>query len=46
MVENPTRICELLVGLGEAEDLGVDDETGGPLAVHVRTAPAWVWGPR
>ena len=37
MVENPTRICELLVGLGEVEVLGVDDEAAGPLAVHVRT---------
>ena len=37
MVENPTRICELLVGLGDVEVLGVDDEAAGPLAVHVRT---------
>ena len=36
-MENPTRICELLVGLGEVEVLGVDDETGAPLAVHIRT---------
>ena len=37
MVENPTRICELLVGLGEVDVVRVDDEAGGPLAVHVRT---------
>ena len=35
--ENPRRICELLVGLGEVEVLGVDDAPAGPLAVHVRT---------
>ena len=29
--ENPTRICELLVGLGDMEILGVDDSPGGPL---------------
>ena len=37
MEENPSRICELLVGLGEVEVLGVDDEPAGPLAVHIRT---------
>ncbi|MXV89574.1 MAG: hypothetical protein F4004_02725 [Acidimicrobiia bacterium] len=37
MEENPTRICELLVGLGEVEVLGVDDKFGGPLELHVRT---------
>ena len=37
MVENPTRICELIVGLGDVGVLGVDDEPAGPLAVHVRT---------
>ena len=37
MEENPTSICELLVGLGDVEVLGVDDEPAGPLAVHVRT---------
>ena len=45
MEENPTRICELIVGLGDVEVLGVDDEPAGPLAVHVRTRrrPA-CWG--
>ena len=37
MEENPTRICELIVGLGDVEVLGVDDAPAGPLAVHVRT---------
>lgn len=37
MEDNPTRVCELIVGLGEVEVLGVDDEPGGPLAVHIRT---------
>ena len=37
MEENPTRICELLVGLGDVEVLGVDDAPGGPLGVHIRT---------
>ena len=33
---DPTRVCELLVGLGDVEVLGVDDEAGGPLRVHIR----------
>ena len=37
VVENPTRICELLVGLGEVDVLGVDDDPAEPLALHVRT---------
>ena len=37
MQENPTRICELIVGLGDVEVLGVDDVSGGPLALHTRT---------
>ena len=37
MEENPTRICELVVGLGDVEVLGVDDVPGGPLALHIRT---------
>ena len=31
-----TRVCELLVGLGDVEVLGVNDEAGDPLRVHVR----------
>ena len=37
MEENPTRICELLVALGDVEVLGVDDAPGAPLVLHVRT---------
>ena len=36
MEVDPTRVCELLVGLGDVEVLGVDDEAGGPLRVHIR----------
>jgi transposase len=32
---DPTRVCELLVGLPDLNVLGVDDEPGGPLVVHV-----------
>ena len=41
---DPTRICELLVGLGDVEVLGVDDAPGGPLAVHIRTRSRPVCG--
>ena len=33
---DPTRMCERLVGLGDVEVLGVDDEAGEPLGVHIR----------
>ena len=36
MEVDPTRVCELLVGLGDVEVLGVEDEAGAPLRVHVR----------
>ena len=36
MEVDPTRVCELLVGLGDVEVLGVDGEAGGPLRVHIR----------
>ena len=36
MERDPIRVCELLVGLGDVEVLGVDDEAGRPLRVHVR----------
>jgi len=32
---NPTRVCELLVGLPDVNIVGVDDESAGPLYVHV-----------
>lgn len=34
---NPTRMCELLVGLPEVNVRGVRDEAGGPLEVHVES---------
>ncbi len=33
---DPTRVCERLVGLGDVEVLGIDDESGEPLRVHIR----------
>ena len=44
METNPTRVCELIVGLGDVEVLGVDDEAGGPLVVHIRTGRRWACG--
>ena len=37
MEENPTRMCELIIGLGDVEVLGVDGAPSGPLGVHIRT---------
>ena len=34
---NPTRMCELLVGLPEINVRGVHDEPGGPVRVHVES---------
>ena len=34
---NPTRMCELLVGLPDVNVLGVDDQVGAPIRVHVET---------
>ena len=36
MERDSTRICELLVGLGDVDVLGVVDEPSAPLVVHVR----------
>ena len=33
---DPTRVCELLVGLGDVEVLGVEDEQSAPLGVRIR----------
>ena len=33
---DPRRMCELIVGLGDVEVLGVVDEQGAPLRIHVR----------
>lgn len=38
MEMDPTRICELLVGLPDVVVLGVDDDNGGLLRVHIETA--------
>ena len=37
METNGTRMCELLVGLGDVTVLGVDDRAGEPLRVHIET---------
>lgn len=42
---NPTRMCELMVGSGEVNVLGVDDRPGGPIIVKVESRldeQAWV----
>ena len=36
MEVDPTRVCALLVGLGDVEVLGIDDEAGAPLRVRIR----------
>jgi transposase len=37
VVTDPTGRCELLVGLPEVTVLGLDDEVGAPLSIHVET---------
>ena len=37
MEVDPTRVCELLVGLGDVTVLGAVDDPGGVLRVHVET---------
>ena len=37
METDTPRMCELLVGLPAVTVLGIDDEPGEPLAVHVET---------
>ena len=37
MEVDPTRMCELLVGLPAVRVLGIVDEVGGPLWIHVET---------
>ena len=45
MEQDSTRMCELLVGLGDVDVLGVVDEPSAPLVVHVNhAAPAGVFG--
>lgn len=40
MESNPIRMCELLVGLPAVKVLGIEQESPGPLRVHVE----WVAG--
>ena len=40
MVTDPTRICELLVGLVDVRILGVDDIVDGPLVVSIEQTGA------
>ncbi len=35
METDPTRICQILVGLPEVSILGVEDVHGAPLVVHI-----------
>lgn len=37
MIIDPTRVCELLVGLGEVTIRGAVDESSGPVVVHIET---------
>ncbi len=37
MEVDPTRVCELLVGLGDVTVLGAVDQPGDPLLIHVET---------
>ena len=37
MITDPTRMCELLVGLPAVRVLGIVDEADGPLFVHIET---------
>lgn len=37
MIVDPTRVCELLVGLGAVTVLGAVDEPDRPVVVHVET---------
>lgn len=37
MIVDPTRVCELIVGLGDVTVLGAEDVAGGPVRVHVET---------
>jgi hypothetical protein len=35
---DPTRMCELLVGLPDVTVLGIDDIDDGPLVIHIGPA--------
>jgi transposase len=40
---DPTRMCELLVGLPDVNVLAVDDQRGAAIAVHVESRPGRAW---
>ena len=40
MERDPTRVCELLVGLPAVNVFGVDDEPDAPILVHIESR--WV----
>jgi hypothetical protein len=42
---DPTRVCELLVGLGDVTVLGAVDEPDRPVRVHVETRGLRPWCP-
>ena len=44
MEQDPTRICELLVGLGDVDVVGGVDEATEPLVVHIQTRSRPVCG--
>ena len=46
MEQDPTRICELLVGLGDVDVVGVDDEATELCGSYPDTVAAGVWGLR
>lgn len=37
MIVDPTRVCELLVGLGDVTVVGAVDEADGPIRIHIET---------
>ena len=46
MEVDPTRMCELLVGLPDVNVLGVDDVPGAPLRIYVESRFEHAWCPR
>ena len=40
---NPTRMCELLVGLPDVNVTAVDDRRGGPIVVHIEARLERAW---
>ena len=45
MEQDPMRVCELSVGLGDVDVVGLEDEATEPLVVHIQTRSRPVyWG--